>query len=193
MEIDLGETVTCAACTAKPPLWNRARAALAYDDGSRRIVLDLKRAGRRDGLKLIASWMTQAGRDLLDDTDLIIPVPLHYTRLVQRGYNQAGWLAQGVGRASGVPVRVAALKRTRATPSQGFLTSRQRRKNVSGAFAVRKRYQTLVSGARIVLIDDVLTTGATLKSCVRALKSAGAASVDVLVLCRVVRERDVTI
>lgn len=193
LDIDLGEPETCAACLARPPAWGRARAALAYDDASRRIVLDLKRAGRRDGLGLIAGWMASAGRDLLAEADLVIPVPLHYRRLVQRGYNQAGWLAQAVGRRAGRPVKVAALKRIRATPSQGGLSARQRRRNVAGAFTVRERYGRHIDGARILLVDDVLTTGATLRGCIRALKRAGAAEVDVLVLARVARERDITI
>ncbi|MEL6285087.1 MAG: ComF family protein [Pseudomonadota bacterium] len=193
VDIDLGEAQTCAACIAKPPPWNRARAALAYNDASRRIVLDIKRAGRRDGLSLVGSWMATAGTDLLGDADLIVPVPLHYRRLVSRGFNQAGWLAQVVARKTGVPVRVAALKRTKATPSQGQLSAGARKRNVAGAFAVRARYVNRVQGKRIVLVDDVLTTGATLGGCVRALKRGGATRVDVLVLARVVRARDTTI
>ncbi len=193
LAIDLGEPETCAACLARPPAWGRARAALAYNEASRKIVLDIKRAGRRDGLALVAGWMRRAGHELLADADLIVPVPLHYRRLVQRGYNQAGWLAQAVGRPSGVPVKVAALRRIRATPSQGGLDPRARRRNVAGAFAARPRYASLIESRRILLVDDVLTTGATLGGCVRALKKAGASAVDVLVLARVVRERDITI
>lgn len=193
LQIDLGEAETCAACIAKPPAWARARAALAYDDASRRIVLDLKRAGRRDGLSLISGWMARAGADILADADLVVPVPLHYRRLVQRGYNQAGWLAQAVARKSGVPVKVAALKRTKATPSQGGLSARARKRNVAGAFAIRPRYAPAIEGRRIVLVDDVLTTGATLSGCVRALRAAGASEVNVLVLARVVRDREITI
>lgn len=192
-EMDLGEETVCAACVARPPRWQAARAALVYDEASRRPVLELKRAGRRDGLGVMANWMVQAGRDLLARNDLIVPVPLHYRRLASRGYNQAGWLASAVSRQSGLPMRPAILKRVRSTPTQGGLNPRARRRNVAGAFSVSPARAGHVAGNRVLLIDDVLTTGATVNGCTRALLKAGAASVDVLVLARVVRERDVTI
>lgn len=193
MEVDLGPGGQCASCIARPPRWMRARAALVYDAASRRIVLDLKRSGRRDGLGLIAGWMAQAGRQLLDEADLIVPVPLHYTRLVSRGYNQSVWLADGLSARTGVPRRVNLLKRIRRTRIQGGLSARARRRNVAAAFAVPPRQRGHVEGKRILLVDDVLTTGATLSACTIALKRAGARQVDVLVLARVVRETDVTI
>lgn len=193
MELDLGPGALCAPCIANPPRWKRARAALVYDAASRRIVLDLKRSGRRDGLQLVSGWMAQAGRQLLDEADLIIPVPLHYTRLVSRGFNQSAWLAATLSRQTGTPCKLALLKRQRRTPTQGGLTARARRRNVAGAFAVPPRSTGLVQGKRILLVDDVLTTGATLSACTRALKQAGARDIDVLVLARVVRETDVTI
>lgn len=193
MEVDLGPDSVCGACLARPPRWDQARAALAYDDISRQAILELKYAGRRDGLAVMANWMTLAGQDVLDETDLIVPVPLHYRRLAKRGFNQAGWLAQKVAGQTGIPVSVDALVRCKATPSQGGLTGRQRRQNVSGAFAVRKSRLKRVEGARITLVDDVYTTGSTLSACSLMLKRAGAVSVNVLVLARVVREKDITI
>lgn len=193
MQLDLGSGAQCAPCIARPPRWDRARAALVYDDASRRIVLDLKRSGRRDGLHVMTGWMAQVGKALLEDADMIIPVPLHYTRLVGRGFNQSGWLAQGLARRAGLQLRVDVLKRQRRTPTQGGLSARARRRNVAGAFAVSSRCQGHVQGKRILLVDDVLTTGATLSACTRALKRAGVRHVDVLVLARVVRETDVTI
>lgn len=191
--VDMGEGTVCAACIARPPRWQRARAAFVYDADSRRLVLDLKRSGRRDGLETFATWMARSGAALLEEADAIVPVPLHYVRLASRGFNQSAWLAAAVGRQSGTPVLVDALKRTRRTPTQGGLSARARRRNVAGAFAVRKGAAARVSGKRVLLVDDVLTTGATLAACVRALKQAGARQVDVLVLARVVREIDVTI
>lgn len=183
----------CAPCTARPPRWSRARAALIYDEASRRPVLDLKRAGRRDGLRTMGAWMARAGKPLIAEADLIVPVPLHYRRLASRGFNQSGWLSAELSRQTDTPACQDALRRTRATPTQAGLASRARRRNVAGAFDVRASRQTKVAGKRIVLVDDVLTTGATLSACTRALRKAGAAQVDVLVLARVVRDEDVTI
>lgn len=192
-EVDLGPLALCAACIARPPKWSSARAALAYDEASRRIVLDLKRAGRRDGLKTMAGWMVQAGRPLIERADLMVPVPLHYRRLASRGFNQSGWLAASVSRRTAVPVRVDILKRRKATPSQAGLSPKARHRNVAGAFTIRKGRESVVAGKSVLLIDDVLTTGATLTGCARTLLKAGAARVDVLTLARVVRVRDATI
>lgn len=190
---DLGPGAVCAPCIARPPRWNRARATMVYEAASRRPVLDLKRSGRRDGLETLANWMLQSGRSLVDEADLIVPVPLHYARLVRRGFNQSGWLAQEISHLSGTPVMVDAIKRTRRTPTQGGPSARDRRRNVAGAFTIKERTATRISGRRVLRVDDVLTTGATVSACTRALKQAGAENVDVLVLARVVRETDVTI
>ncbi len=192
LELDLGPDGQCGACTARPPLWNRARAALEYDDMSRIPILALKRAGRRDGLKVMANWMVNAGAHLIDASDLIIPVPLHYKRLVSRGYNQAGWLADAVGKQAGKPVAHTALTRTRATPSQANLSARARHRNVAGAFKVAARKTGKIKGKNVLLVDDVLTTGATLKAATKALKQAGAAQINVIVLARVVRATDIS-
>jgi len=185
---------TCAACIARPPRWDRTRAAFVYEPASLRLVLDLKRSGRRDGLGTFSSWMMRAGRGaLLDEADVIVPVLLHYARLASRGFNQSAWLAEALSQRTGVPVSVDALKRTRRTPTQGGLSAKARRRNVAGAFELRPSRAGHVEGKRVLLIDDVLTTGATLRACTRALKRAGARHVDVLVLARVVRETDITI
>lgn len=193
MPLDLGEDALCAACTTRPSNWAQARAALQYDDVSRIPILALKRAGRRDGLKVMANWMVTAGRPLLDTSDLIVPVPLHYRRLVSRGYNQSGWLAQAIGKQAERPVDHGILFRTRPTPSQAGLSPRARYRNVAGAFGVHPKRLNRVNGKTIILVDDVLTTGATLNAASKALKQAGAAEIRVLVLARVVRERDITI
>ncbi|MEM1150029.1 MAG: ComF family protein [Pseudomonadota bacterium] len=192
-EVDLGPLAICAACIAKPPKWRSARAALAYDDASRRIVLDVKRTGRRDGLKTIAGWMLQAGRPLIERADLMVPVPLHYRRLASRGFNQSGWLAASVSRRAGLPVRIDILKRRKATPSQAGLSPKARHRNVAGAFSIRKGKERAIAGKSVLLVDDVLTTGATLTGCARTLLKAGASRVDVLTLARVVRVRDSSI
>lgn len=192
-EIAVDPEQVCAACLAQPPLYDRARAALIYGDISRDLVLSLKYQGRRDGLSVLGGWMANAGRDLVSDADLIVPVPLHYFRLVRRGFNQSAWLAAALSRASGVKLSVDALKRTRATPIQGGLSAEGRRRNVQGAFTVRPSRVTQVKGRRVVLVDDVLTTGATAEACTRALRRAGATCVDVVTLARVAGPRSVPI
>jgi len=129
----------------------------------------------------------RAGRELLADANLLLPVPLHRRCLIARRYSQAALMAQALGRETGLPVLVDVLKRTRATPSQRRMNRSQRERNVAGAFAVRESRRSRIQDARIVLIDDVMTTGATLSACIRPLISAGAANVDVLTLARVTR------
>lgn len=193
LDIDLGDDNLCGACAAKAPKWDQARAALAYDDVSRQAILELKHAGRRDGLRAMCNWMALAGRDILPETDWLVPVPLHYQRLASRGFNQAAWLTQGVARCTGTLALLDGLSRKRNTPSQGGLTARQRRRNVAGAFEVRKSRYSRIKGTTVTLVDDVLTTGSTLAACTKALTRAGATRVNVLVLARVVSEADYTI
>lgn len=172
-EMDYGPEFVCPVCIAKPPAWSRARAALVYDEASRRPILDLKYAGRRDGLKMLAQWMVRSGKDILEEADLLIPVPLHYSRLQSRGFNQAGWLAQSIAKQIDTPVKLRHLKRKRRTKSQGHLKPRARHRNVSGAFDIHESKKPDLLGRRVVLVDDVLTTGATLEACTRELQRAG--------------------
>jgi ComF family protein len=195
MPLDLAveEGQLCGACLVRRPVYNRARAALAYGDVSRELVLALKYQGRRDSLDLLARWMARAGAELLQDADVIVPVPLHYFRLVRRGFNQSVWLAAPLARKSGAELCVDVLKRMRATPIQGGLSEEGRRRNVQGAFRTRKSREARIRDKKILLIDDVLTTGATAEACSRALKRAGAQCVDVLTLARVAGPRTVPI
>ena len=181
-------TLVCGACAARPPGFRKARAALVYDDASRALVLPFKHADRTHAAVAYGAWMARAGRDLLAEADLVAPVPLHPLRLFLRRYNQAALLAHAVGRAAGVEVAPDLLIRRRRTRSQGGLSRTQRAKNVSGAFRVHPRRADLVRGRAVVLVDDVFTTGATAEECARALRTAGAARVDVLALARVTRE-----
>lgn len=174
----------CLACIAVPPRFERARAALVYDAASRPLVLRYKHGDQTSATPGLATMMRRAGQELIAAADLIAPVPLHRWRLLRRQYNQAALLAQAIGRAERVPVIPDLLIRQRATASQGGLGRRQRRRNVAGAFAVRPGAKTLIAGKRVLLIDDVLTTGATLDSCARTLRRAGAAAVDCLTLAR---------
>lgn len=186
-DYDEGPDAVCGDCARSPPVYGRARSAMVYNDTSRRLVLAFKHADRIDAAPAWGDWLSRAGGALLADADMLVPVPLHRGRLISRRYNQAALIAQALGRVSGLPVCVDALRRIRATPSQGRMNRSQRERNVAGAFAVADRRRDRVGDARIVLIDDVMTTGATLAACVQPLLHAGAANVDVLTLARVVR------
>ena len=185
---DLGAGVKCGACIAQPPAFAKSRAALAYDDASRDLILGFKHADRLEAAPLFGRWMATAGRDAFAGADLLIPVPLHWRRLASRRYNQAAVLAHALSAHARVPVDTGVLLRTKATPSQGEMPSaRARAKNVVRAFAVAENGRTKIAGRAIVLVDDVLTTGATVGACTKSLLKAGAASVSVVTLARVVR------
>lgn len=187
-ELDAGKDTLCATCLAHPPLFDQARAILTYDDLSKKPVLALKHADRLDLVPAFARWLERTGGPLMAGADLIVPVPLHRWRLWKRRYNQAAELSRGLSRRCGVPMVPGVLIRRKATPSQGKMPSAAaRRKNMRGAFAVPKAARETVKGCRILLIDDVLTTGATANACARALKRAGAKAVYLLALARVVR------
>jgi ComF family protein len=186
-----GDTL-CAGCLANPPAFDKARAIMAYDDNSSRAILALKHADRLDLVPGFSRWLSRTGRFLLEDSDLIVPVPLHRFRLWRRRYNQSAELAR---RLAGNWQRLYdpfALIRSRATASQGAMAgAKARRRNVLGAFQVPDPDR--IKGKRVLLLDDVLTTGATVQACARALKRAGAERVHVLVLARVVKAKDVLI
>lgn len=182
---DQGSLISPAAL-AEPPAYARARAAARYSDVVRDLIHLLKYGDRLDLSDALGRWMARAGAELLSDADLLVPVPLHWTRLWQRRFNQSSALAQAIARRSGVPVADHLLARARATPPQFGLARKERARNVQGAFEVPKPARAQVKGKKLVLVDDVLTTGATADACAKALLRAGASRVDVLVLARVV-------
>jgi ComF family protein len=187
-DLDPGGDTVCAACLADPPSFDRAYAVMRYNDKSRGPILALKHADRLDLVPGFVRWLDRAGRGLLDEADVIVPVPLHVSRLWNRRYNQAAELARGLGRLAAKPVEPLALRRVRATPSQGAMPSaKARRRNMRGAFQVVPQRRPAVEGRNVLLVDDVLTTGATANACARALKRAGVVKVSVLALARVVR------
>jgi ComF family protein len=172
---------------ADPPVFGRARAVVRYDDGpARRLVHRLKYSDRLELARAMGGWMARAGAELLGEADLIVPVPLHRFRLISRRFNQAAMLAHSVSQASAVPVDTQSLVRVKQTPPQVGLSRPQRAGNVQGAFRVPEEAKAKIYGTRIVLIDDVLTSGATANAASRALRRGGAKSVDVLVFARVV-------
>ncbi len=186
-EFDSGAGALCAACVRRRPVYRRARAVMVYGDTSRRLILAFKYGDRTDAAPAFGRWLARAGKELIAEAEVIVPVPLHWTRLFSRLYNQAALLAHALGKQSGLPVACDLLVRRKPTPSQGRLSPSARRRNVRGAFAVRPSRRGRLEGRRVLLVDDVLTTGATAAACARTLLRAGAASVDVLTLARVVR------
>ena len=185
LPFDTGGPSVSAAALADPPDYDRARAAAHFAGTARQLVHGFKYADRQEMRVLLGAWLQAAGQDLLDDAHLILPVPMSRRRLFWRTFNQAAILAHEIGRRSGLPVSTAVLRRRRATRPQVGLTRAQRRDNMEGAFAIEKRRRGLVAGHNILLIDDVITTGATVNACARALKRAGAARVDVLAVAMV--------
>lgn len=184
-EYDLGPGVRCADCMAKPRAFSRARAACLYDETSRAPILQFKHADRTDLAPLFARWISRSAWPLLEDAQALVPVPLHRSRLLGRRFNQAAEIARPLSRISGVPYLPDSLTRVRATGTQGGKSASGRRRNVAAAFAVPSARRRQVEGRNLLLIDDVMTTGATLEGCARALLAAGAARVDVAVVARV--------
>lgn len=175
----------CPACQAKPKAFQRARAACVYDEHSRDLILKLKHADRTDLAGLFARWLSRSAVDLLAEADAVVPVPVHRARMLSRRYNQAAEIARPLARLAGLAYLPDALIRRRDTDSQGGKSASGRRRNVAAAFAVPAGRRRQVAGKRIVLVDDVLTTGATAEGCARALRAAGAASVTLSVVARV--------
>lgn len=180
----------CAACIAQPYAFGRARAACVYDEASRGAILAFKHGDQQPFAPLFARWLHRAAADLIEEADVIAPVPLHRWRLLSRRFNQAAEIARPLARASGRDYLPDALVRKAATTTQGGKSARGRRLNVRKAFAVTEAGARRLRGRRVLLIDDVLTTGATAEACARALLEAGARSVDLAVVARVRTARE---
>lgn len=177
----------CGECARSEPVFGRARAVLHYDDSSRPLVLAFKHGDGTHAAPALGRWMAQAAGALLHDADLIVPVPLYRWRLFRRRYNQSALLAGAMARLADRPAAAGILVRRRGTPSQGGLSRSGRIANVRGAFAIAGRHREALRDRAVLLVDDVMTTGATISECARVLRRAGAARVDVVTLARVVR------
>ncbi len=181
---DLGPSILSADAIANPPPFDRLRSVALYDDLARILVQSLKYRDRTDLAPMRAGWMLRAGDGSVQAADVILPVPLHRSRLVWRKFNQAAELARAIGRLSGKPVLIDALRRTKRTRRQVGLGPRAREENVRGAFAITPAGREALFGRRVVLVDDVYTTGATVAAVTRSLKRAGASDVTVLTFAR---------
>jgi ComF family protein len=183
---DPGPGILSMQAIADPPAYSRARAAVRYDEVARTLVHALKYGDRLDLAPTMGRWMARAGRELFSGADALLPVPLHWRRLWARRCNQSALLAKTISAETGIPVADMTLRRVKATAQQVGLSKTARAENVQGAFRVAKERQHEVAGKHLIVVDDVLTSGATADACARALLRSGAASVDVLVFARVV-------
>ena len=180
-------TLKCADCLTDPPPFTQARSSLVYDDSSRKLILGFKHADQTYAVKTFVPWLARAGAGFWAADPLLVPVPLHRWRLLRRRYNQAAILAHGLARETTFICIPDLLLRTRATPTQGHMKAREREKNVRKAFIINQRHAATVNNRAIVLIDDVMTTGATVRECADVLLAAGASSINVLTIARAVK------
>ncbi|CAN5237758.1 ComF family protein [soil metagenome] len=191
-EFDGGDFASdrCAACLTRPYAFQRARAACVYDEASRGLILKFKHGDQQQFAGLFARWLGRAASDLIAEADAVAPVPLHPMRLLSRRFNQAAEIARPLARHAGLDYLPDALIRSERTATQGGKSMRGRRLNVARAFSVTEAGRHRIKGRRILLIDDVLTTGATGEACARALMDAGARAVDLAVIARVRTARE---
>jgi len=185
-EVDLGRDARSAEAIADPPPFGRARSAVVYDEVARRLVSRLKYSDRPELARFCARLMAAAGSELWVGDPVLVPVPLHRTRLLSRRYNQSTELARALGRLVGLRVEPGLIVRTRRTPQQVGLSASARQRNVAGAFTVRPGAAAKLAGRRVVIVDDVVTTGSTVKAVTHALNRAHIADVDVISFARVV-------
>ncbi len=186
LDFELSGNVKCDKCMESPPEFICARSALVYNDTSRDLILGFKHGDKTHLIQTFIPWLRQAGKDLFDQADYLVPVPLHSMRMIMRRYNQAGLISESLSRSVNVTHFSDALVRIRSTPSQGHLTSADRVENVHNAFDILPKNISKIKGKKFILIDDVYTTGATVNECSRVLYNYGAESVSVLTIARVI-------
>lgn len=186
-DYDIGSGALCGDCLTQRPAYAHARAAFRYDEHSSKLITRFKYSDQTGLAKIYGEWLAKAGKELLVNTDVIIPVPLHYFRFVSRRFNQSALLAQVLAKKTSIKHLPNAMTRTRHTEQQTGLSKNQRKDNVKNAFSVNKHYTKLIKNKNILLIDDVMTTGSTIEQCTKTLLKAGAMQVCVLTLARAMR------
>lgn len=179
-----GDEAICGLCFKDEPPYEACRSVLVYDDAARPLITRFKYGDRTDHLPALVRWLKVSGAQMLEASDVIVPVPLHVKRLMSRKYNQSALLAKGLSDASTLPVYMDGLVRKKHTPPQAGLSQSARRKNVQGAFAMNAKYEAALEGKRVLLIDDVMTTGATIHACTKALLRGGVTEVRVLTVAQ---------
>jgi ComF family protein len=187
-DFDMAAGTMCGACIEDLPLFDRARAAVTYNEASRQLILGFKYGDRLHTVHSFVPWLKRAGAEMLESCDFIVPVPLHRRRLWQRRFNQSALIAQALASGTGKAALPDALLRLRHTVPQKGLSRKDRAENVKKAFAVNGRHKGMLRGASVVLVDDVYTSGATLNECARMLRAAGVDCIQVLTIARVLKE-----
>lgn len=186
-DYEIGNEALCGACLFERPPYAKARAAFRYDEHSKRLVTRFKYSDQTHLAHVYSAWLAKAAGEMIMQTDIIIPVPLHYFRFVNRRFNQSALLAHALSKKTKIKHMQSILKRKRNTISQTGLTRKQREKNVKGAFSMSSRAKKIIKGKNILLVDDVMTTGSTIEQCAKILLKGGAMQVNVLTLARAIR------
>ena len=183
-DFEMQEGSICAGCTKNMPHFSKARAVFLYDDSSYRMITSFKYNDRVENRLAYARWMVRAGAGMLHEADLIIPVPLHFFKLIMRQYNQAALLAHELAKIVDKQVLANAITRKKYTKTQAVFSHKGRFKNIKGAFQINPKYQNLIANKKILLVDDVITTGATANECAKILLKSGAGRVELLTLAK---------
>ena len=186
-DLDAGDKTQCVDCLSDRPVYHRHRSCVSYDDVSRKMILKFKHGDHINISRSFTPWLARSGQEFWEGCDYLIPVPLHYWRLVYRRYNQAAILSSLLSKELNIEWLPQTLVRRRATVVQGHMNAADRRRNVRNAFEVEEKQSSKLKGKTVVLVDDVYTTGSTVNECAEALLDGGVEKVNVLTVSRVVR------
>jgi ComF family protein len=184
---EVEESDLCDSCISIARPWSRGRTVFLYSENGRKIVLALKHGDRLDLVKPAAAWLAKSAGPLLSENTLIVPVPLHWTRLLKRRYNQSALLARGISKTTGHQYCPDLLIRKKRTKSLEGMNLGKRFETLANVITFNPRYRTMIGKHRVLLVDDVMTSGATLAACTDTCLAAGAKSVDIVTLARVAK------